>query len=271
MDRLFFIAVLSALMLLGSIDTAQADLTRKVNCDAGQTIQQALDASEGPGGELVIIVRGTCEGAQITRDNITIQGEAGATIVGRLIVFGPARVTLRNLAITGPEDGLVVRGGRARVIDCQIFENEGIGVAVRDGAMVALSGVTDVSDNLLSGILVDNSDVRIAGRVAGNGEDGVRVDRQGNVVLQGSAVVEGNHQSGIQLRLHSTLDLTEQSQVLDNWDLDIYAVEDSAIRVSSGDVNVPGVVACDDNESSFRVVEGAEEANLPEVYCSDFN
>jgi len=38
-------------------------------------------------------------------------------------------------------------------------------------------------------------------------------------------------------------------------------------------VSVTGVIACDDYESSFRIVEGAEDADidLSQVYCTDFN
>lgn len=274
MNRLFFIALFSVILSIGSAGSAQAELNRKVNCDAGQSLAQALEASDGYGGTLTITLRGTCEeSVTIDRDRVRIVGEDGATIIGRVLVFGPTNVDLRNLAITGPDEGVRIRGGRARIIGCSISENEGVGVVVVDGAWVIVRD-SDISDNAALGILTETAQVQMrGGRVAGNAEGGIRADRQGSIVLLGDAVVEDNPQSGIQLWLHSTLDLTEQSRVADNWDLDIYAVEDSAIRVSSGEVSVTGVIACDDYESSFRIVEGAEDADidLSQVYCTDFN
>lgn len=271
MNRLYFTALLSGLLLLAGMGIAQAELSRKVNCDAGQSLAKALQASDGYGGTLNITVRGTCEESfTIDRERVSIVGENGATIIGRVAVFGPANITLQNLTITGPNGGVVVRAGRTRIVGCTIYENEGVGVLARDGAWVLVRD-SDVFDNSELGILADNAQVEVNnGRIAGNGEVGIRADRQGSIVLQGTATVEDNP-GGIELWLHSTLDLTGQSQVRDNWDLQIYAVEDSAIRVSSGEVSVPGLIVCDDNESSFLVREGAEEADVPEVYCSDFN
>ena len=271
MDRLFFTALLSALLFLGSVGSAQADLGRKVNCDAGQSLTGALEASDGYGGKLNITVSGTCEESiTIDRDRVNIMGEDGAIIIGRIAVFGPANVTLQNLAITGPSDGIVVRAGRTRILGCTIYENEGVGVVVRDGAWVLVRD-SYISDNAELGILADNAQVEVEnGRIAGNADVGFRADRQGSIVLQGTVVVEDNT-GGIELWLHSTLDLTGQTQVQDNGDVQIYAVEDSAIRVSSGDVSVPGLIVCDDDESSFLVREGAEEAYVPYVSCSDFN
>jgi hypothetical protein len=130
----------------------------------------------------------------IPRDQVTIFGIDGATIFGQVRHFGVSNVTLRDLTITGPGNGILARGGRMRLIGVNLIENYDHGVRAHDGAAVNLSrsqvgnnggpfGIvaygsnvgmnsTDVYGHPDSGVAVtDNSVVNITGgSITGNGE-----------------------------------------------------------------------------------------------------
>ena len=95
-----------------------------VDCNIGDSIQKALDA-QGEAAVAVVEFVGTCEEfISITRDRVSISGvDDGATIVGRVRMFGPSNVTFRDFTITGPEYGVMVRGGRTRLIGINLVGN----------------------------------------------------------------------------------------------------------------------------------------------------
>lgn len=172
-----------------------ASLTVAVDCDAGDTVAEALARRAD---ELRVEVTGTCvEDVEIRRDRTTLVGVApGAEIVGSpspaipfgggVTVLGASRVTLADLTIRlgrrgvaildggaarlerltvrdQDRDGVLLQGGsQAWIEDCALLDNAFYGLAVWDGSSVMLGfdGTTVASGNGQVGVLVSNgSDV----------------------------------------------------------------------------------------------------------------
>ena len=122
---MFRLVVLTAAMVIFGLgflaETAGAKVKEKidsVDCDAGRSIQAAVDAATGP---TAIFISGTCvEDISITADDITLSGnEAGAscnkanpggtgTINGTVTVDG-VRARIEFLTLTGSGDGIEIR------------------------------------------------------------------------------------------------------------------------------------------------------------------
>lgn len=246
---------------------AHAD-TRVVDCDKGQSLQKELVNAQSSSAPIRILFTGTCfEPLRLTRDRTTIDGNGSGVIAGTVRVFG-ARVTLENLSIRRPGPGLIVSGARVRLLGVDISDNDGAGLQVIDNAIVFLSGGT-VNANASSGIVVQASTLQVAeSAIEWNGGDGILADNHSAVIVSGSDIAH-NVEIGLSINFHSTLDLQEQTRVLGNQQIGIFAGEDGGIRVSSPEVEIFDWIYCGDNESSF--VDRAGAAIYAPVVCSDFN
>ena len=131
-----------------------------VNCDEGDSLQAALESGKGSAAPLEIELYGTCEEMiTIPRDRVIITGIDGATIFGQVRHFGVSNVTLRDLTITGPGQGVLARAGRMRLIGVNIMGNDGHGVNASDGAVVRLSGCQVGDNGGPFGVVANGSDV----------------------------------------------------------------------------------------------------------------
>lgn len=71
-----------------------------VDCDAGQSIQSAVNNAE-PSAPLTLVVSGTCEeNVLIGRDDVTIDGNNEGAVSGTIEVSAGSRVTIQNLCIS---------------------------------------------------------------------------------------------------------------------------------------------------------------------------
>lgn len=114
--------------------------TRNVDCDAGDSLQNALASGQGSAAPIEIEVTGTCYGTfTMSRDHVTILGDGSTTIHGTLRMFSSQQVVIRNIIFTGPGDGLRITNSRARIFDTQIVNNDGVGIHASDTAVVRLS------------------------------------------------------------------------------------------------------------------------------------
>ena len=96
------------------------NVTRAVDCDAGQTIQEAVDNSNT--GD-TILVSGTCNehvAVGSGKTSITLDGQGTATINGpdpaaNTVRVSGSNVTIRGFVITGGNAGVSLAGGFARI------------------------------------------------------------------------------------------------------------------------------------------------------------
>lgn len=161
---------------------------KNVNCDHGQTIQDAVNA-QGEGGRIDVF--GTCtETVRVRRDDVRIAGREGAILIGAFRVTG-RMVRIQGFTIQGNGgSGTGVRisdGGSATVRD-NILEDVGnTGITVDDGAY------GDIRDNVVSstgfsGIFVANGgSADIRGNIV-TSPNGTGIGIAGN----SSAEVRGN-------------------------------------------------------------------------------
>src|SRR3972149_822324 len=106
--------------------TANADVkTVKVDCVKGQTIAKALER-EDERKPLIVIVQGTCnENVVMTRDDVTLQGDAAAG--GAVVGVDPAQATVQ------------IDGGRGGVLEHLSVSRGGGGTRAPPGGAMASS------------------------------------------------------------------------------------------------------------------------------------
>jgi hypothetical protein len=243
-------------------------MTRYVNCDAGQTIQDAIEKSESRAERLEIFVKGTCRGdITIRRPDVTIDGNNETTIAGSINVFA-STTWLNNLTVTAPGRGVVVSDNSARLLGVTLSGNEGVGLYIRRGGFAWFRGGV-VSGNSAAGIYLENGSLDADNLiVADNADDGILADSQSNVVLRSNTRIERNGAAGLSIILDSLADLRDNAFVSGNTGLGVFISEDSAVRITSGDVRVDGEILCGDEESSF-FNRGGGTAYGP-INCSGF-
>jgi hypothetical protein len=242
----------TVLIGLGLFAQPAMSATRHVDCDRGHTIGKALESATGSADRLEIFVSGTCiETVTIRRDDVTISGEADAKIEGTVRVFSSSTVWFDNITISGPGDGLLVSGNAdVRLSLVQVRDNEGHGLSLRRQATALVLDST-IFNNGGHGVFVEDSSLQAnRSQIVGNSSYGIFADLGSHIYLT-NAEVANNGAPGAQVMLHSVIDLRSGTYFHDNLYHDLYAVEDSAIRISSEDVHVEGNIGCEDSESSL--------------------
>jgi len=197
-----------------SANGPHGDKTVRVDCAQGKSINRALRHGDER-KPLVVIVEGTCtENVVVERDDVTLQGEPGATIVAAdaskptLSLDGAHRVVVTGLTLSGGRDGIaatrgstlevgvcvlqnnarfgliVSYGGTAAVDNCVIQNNGGGGAVAANGAQLVVTNST-VRNNTGNGLAaVRNSHLRVGQDTAGS-------------LTPGPVTVQGNTQGGI--------------------------------------------------------------------------
>jgi hypothetical protein len=241
-----------------------------VDCDAGQSVQVSLDAVK-PGYTAIIFVKGTCvENINIARDDITVEGNNEATIVGTVAVYGGRRIHFRNISLTGPGLGMDVFSGDVSLNNVLITGNEGIaGIAVNQNGFIYLQDST-VSENIHHGVLALNGGVAEIRNSAllKNMEAGLRVNGNSHAVVLDGSVISGNT-SGIHAWAHSTT-FIHNSAITANTDTGIWISKGSAVLTFENvdvSTNTGAGVYCEDTESSFENAEPVEDP----INCTGFN
>ena len=199
---------------IGLFATSVSAANRTVNCDEGQSIQDALEKGRGSAAELYIDVSGSCEEVvTIKRDDVTIDGGETATVVGAIIVEGGNRIIVREITITGSGlgTGVVAVGGNLKLIRSAITGNSGLGVLATDSAYVGMS--RSIIENNGSGV----------------------VARQGSSVFVRKTTISGNDDYGIILKSNSTGTVVTNSTISGN-DIGIGVFENSSVYVDDSDI-----------------------------------
>ncbi len=227
MQRIAFVAgaAVLAVALTGSAE-AQVPFFVSVDCDAGESIQAVLEKTIDE-HQLVVSVSGTCrEGVQLRRDDVALQGQAGATIIAdpnqgyAVYVNRGRRVSLSNLTLVGGyqaallvvsgevtgekltlregNGGIVCRGGTVMLSDSSVFHSAFSGVTVEDGT-VSLAFCT-IAKNRTFGISAfharaDLFDVEISDNMTGVAADTLAV-----VSTAGHYVRIHDNQLGVRLK-----------------------------------------------------------------------
>lgn len=236
---------------------------RVVNCDEGDSLQNAIDSGAGSAKPIEINVYGTCyeEDIRINRPRVSINGDGLTTILGTIRVFNSNAIEIRDLTVTEADYGLRLVNSRVRLFDVEIVDNDSTGIFASHGSVISTSGVTisgnregirlnrshaglrntnvdfnDSAGEYSDGILVlQNSSLETnGGSISNNGNLGIRVNWNSSIVIQGTQI-RSNGAYGIQMFNVSSGDLSN-SQVLDNEGFGVELGGNSALEIYGGEV-----------------------------------
>ncbi len=193
--------------------------TREVDCGKGQSIQRALEIAQGSAAALEIIVTGYCdENLSIGRDRVAIDGQGMATINGTITMFGRNNVTIRNLDITGPGEGIRIFGGRVRLLSVNFLGNDEIAIEAQEDAAVVLRNSLVQGNKGLHAVLLRGSYADIGStEVSRNAENGV-VATDGSTLLMSGGNVSFNVGTGVQVTGNSSFSI-DGTQIHDNHNM----------------------------------------------------
>jgi len=239
---------------------------RVVNCDDGDLLQDAIDSGAGSAKSIEINVFGTCyEDIRLGRRGVSIIGDGMTTIHGRIRVFNSNAITMSDLTVTGPMDGLRLINSRVRLIGVQIVDNGSTGIVASDGSVVRTRNVTisgnregirlnrshaglsdtDVDFNNSAGefsdgiqVLQNSSLESDGGSISGNGNLGIRVNWNSSITIRGTHI-ESNGAYAIQMYNASGGDLSD-AHVVGNTGSGIELGGNSALEMYGGEVRGNG-------------------------------
>jgi hypothetical protein len=240
-----------------------------VDCDVGQSLQDAVDRASWTARPYTIYVTGTCaENITISRSRLEINGGGEAQISGQIRNFG-AGITLRDLTITGPGEGLRASGGRTRLLDVHFVNNDGHGISATGSAIVSMRGGS-VDGSSGAGIDSQSSvlnlrDVLIMSNM-GNGIHAL----MSQITITGATQVFSNDVHGIDANLHSSV-LIDGPVVITNNDIFGIRVEYASGLLTFGPIEIYGNgefdAICGDSESSAVFTDSQPGT----ILCSDYD
>lgn len=196
--------------------------TVQVDCSKGERIARALEEGDER-KPMLVAVRGICnENVLIERDDVTLQGDPGAAVVGTapdastIVVDGARRVAILNLTVSGGgRHGVsAFRGATVDLGGCRLEHNAQFGVAASFGAVVIADGCviqqngTAGTPPIGGGAVASNGGqlVLTNSTVQNNTGNGVTAARAGTIRLgqdfrggltPGPVTVSGNTGSGV--------------------------------------------------------------------------
>jgi hypothetical protein len=199
------------------------NVTRAVDCDAGQTIQEAVDNSST--GD-VILAKGTCnENVSIGagRPSLTLDGQQLAIINGldstkpTVDVKGRG-IVVRNLTISGGRNGVQITDGGTLILDNNLIQytgDNGISVNQHSSARI-VSNIIKI--NPVSGIFVNQTSSALIGVLAGfdvvtspntiqDNATGISVKRGSSARIIGN-LIRNNGSHGVEVLTNSNADIS---------------------------------------------------------------
>lgn len=280
MSATFAKLLLVSLVGLSVIAAPALAVEKHVNCNAGQSIEKAIGTAKGSAAPLVINVTGECdESFTIRRDHVRIVGDPYAHISGTVRIFSSNDVQLFDLTISGPGPGLWVAGSVSVATDgVNLVGNDGTALIVTRNANVwfrngMIRGNCEhfEDEDCDDGVSVEDASLQLRNTAILQNRYGIIGDVGAHLVLEtaGSAITEiaDNSVVGVQVSLHSVVDLRGNTRIHDNRYHAIFAAQDSGIRISDSNVDVEGNIGCLDEESSFDNWGGG---SITSTDCSGF-
>ena len=248
--------VAAALLLVGGQTLAG---TRFVHCDDGDSLQNAIDAGAGSAAIVEIDVTGVCtEDLLITRDRVTINGDGNTVIDGQVRVRGAHNLTIRDLTITGPGNGINASAARIFMVGVHVDGNDGYGIALRHGGAIFLRNGS-IANNLGDiGLLIENGHGQLTDvEVSNNAVDGIVVNVNGNLTMNGGSVQSQGLGNGIIAKLGSTLELVDVT-VKENLFAGVSVLTGSAAEIHGGFVETNEGIGIDVADNSSLAAYGVE-------------
>lgn len=268
--------IISSVLLAGiAVFASQASaITRTVDCDKGQSIQDALEKGQSNAEPLVINVSGTCnEIVEIQRDDVTIDGNNNAVISGNVGLRGADHITIANITITSSGVGLALEGSNhVRLFNTTVTGNQGWAAIVVNESSSLKTWDSYITNNSQTGVFVGLSSSLVTSNThfSNNGSDGVTLALNSSAFLTNGTLIQGNATDGIIVKEHSIVDLVD-TNISNNTMHGIVIAEDGGAILREGNVisgNGSAGLFCSDNESSYL---NKGSVITDPIVCSDFN
>ena len=148
-------ATVIAIGFWGKTTEAAAPIT--VDCNAGETIQDALDDAE-PGKNLRILIVGICnESPEIKIDDVTLEDKPGAggigTIQGTITIDGARRVKIKDITVVNATGaGIIGKDGASFTVQHAVVEFNGShGIIVERNSVATIKNGTKLNENVVRG------------------------------------------------------------------------------------------------------------------------
>ena len=181
-ERKAILALLAGAFLSVTVAAANPEpRVVQVNCGNGATLARALErgSEDRP---LLVLVQGACnETVTVERADVTLRGEAGASINGPdpaldTLTIRADRVSVENLLVSGGKNGIVASGAGNVVIRGTTVQSTGrTGILIVFGSGATIDGST-VQSNPRDGISSEGSAVTLMNStVRQNGRIGVLI------------------------------------------------------------------------------------------------
>ena len=235
---------------------------RIVDCDAGDSLQKAIDAGAGSAKPIEIQLSGNCyEDIRITRDNVRIVGGYDATIIGDTRLYAAHNVNLQDVKLTGPGEGIRIVNGRTRLTRVHFAQNETTGISVRQSGMAVLRDCI-IEENGEGGVIVDNASAIIGGStIERNGGEGIFVTNNGFLSFDGGSVTDHDYGSGIIAANGSAIAVSDAA-VNGNSPVGIALYMGSSGTVANTDAGANAAIGVDlETNSALEFFEGGIAAN----------
>ena len=220
-------------------DCSSCILATQVDCDAGDSIQAAVDNAQGS----ELFVSGNCDDGPfvITRDikltgPATLSAPAGSFAV---LFIDTSRVELRNLTIDdgGYQRGILLQGSRAKMTNVYVegatffgIEIQGIssatlsdsevsynqnGLLIERSSSVDMSNNNTVENNTIFGMIIKSSSTAsiFGGNVFSGNQQGVTVEGNSSIRM-GNSTVSNNMFSGVRLQYSSYVDIFDSANTI---------------------------------------------------------
>ncbi len=209
------LGILSALAVAQSAQIGEHSPNRtvRVNCDGGDSLQEAVDRAE-PGARL--FVTGTCIGSiTISRDRLTLRGNGTAIIDGdkkdAITIQGAQNITLENLDVRNGNNGIHLSGGaNATITNVSVHDDGAIGILLESNSSAVLNG----------------------GSSRRNGLNGIDLEASSSLIMAGSYAVEANAVFGMNVNTSSSLTFTQANLTVDQNTLGIQIATSSGAFIT---------------------------------------
>ncbi|HLK36456.1 MAG TPA: right-handed parallel beta-helix repeat-containing protein [Polyangiaceae bacterium] len=250
------------------------DSQRFVDCDRGETIQEAL-RTVLPGDTLFI--SGTCnENVTVSSptgqfNGVTFDGRGTASISGpnttqnTLELDGVSNFTVRGLRISGGFDGLSVNTGSQIAVDTVVVDHAGRhGIHFQRGTTMAFIINSTIQNNPQNGVIVnENSYARIGFTsgvgaseddtgpcvIQGNGGHGIRIQRSSSARVY-TNTISHNGQNGVNIESASYAEIATNT-INGNAKNGVAVTENSTLHLGN-----PTGTKTEDNPDSTTVANG---------------
>jgi parallel beta-helix repeat protein len=268
MIKAFIVFGILTLIVPGFAAAQKSKNSISVNCDTGQSVQNALNRVNGPS---TIVVTGTCnQNIVIKKDDVTLQG---GIYVGpdpnqnTISVPGARRVSIKGATVGGARNGIVAyQGGSLTIENCNIQNNARVGIISIYGSSVnvnsstiqnnGLQGViasdnsaliltnSTIKSNSGSGVLaIRSSSARIGQNLSGdpgpnvinsNGGSGVGVSRSSHALIDGNTI-QSNSSSGVSIEGASATVTNNIIRANQGKGISVFSSGNARIGVTDGD------------------------------------